>query len=308
MPTAHSGLTTSISDPRAFLAEIQHVMSEVLEHWCAVVRRDWPDGVGEAIAYSLSAPGKRLRPALVIGVYRELGGTGEAAELAAAVEIVHTYSLVHDDLPCMDDDDLRRGRPTTHRQFDPPKAMDAGYRMVPLAARVLAAGAERLGLEPDRTRLIAQELFQAAGANGMIRGQVLDLEAEGRPVTREELVRIHESKTGALITASGVIGAIAAGAPAPQIDAVRCYGRDIGLAFQIVDDILDATSTSSQLGKTAGKDAEQRKATFASLVGIEAATRESEEHVRLAVDQLGRAGIDSTLLAALARFIAERRR
>jgi geranylgeranyl pyrophosphate synthase len=263
--------------------------------------------VGEAIAYSLSAPGKRLRPALTIAVYRELGGVGDPAELAASVEVVHTYSLVHDDLPCMDDDDLRRGRPTTHRQFDVATATEAGFRMVPLAARILAAGAERLGLDWAATGAIASELFRAAGASGMVCGQVLDLEAEGKDISKEELIRLHSAKTGALITASGVMGALAAGADASQVEAVRKYGREIGLAFQIVDDILDATATSAELGKTAGKDAEQQKATFASHVGLETASHEADRHISTAIAHLASGKVDSGLLNALARFIAERR-
>jgi len=279
----------------------------VLDRWCERVRSEIDGPIGEAIAYSLSAPGKRLRPALVIAVYRELGGRGDPAELAASVEVVHTYSLVHDDLPCMDDDDLRRGRPTTHRQFDVATATEAGFHMVPLSARILAAGAESLGLDWAMTGAIARELFRAAGASGMVCGQVLDLEAEGKDISTEELVRLHSAKTGALITASGVMGALAAGADDSQLEAVRNYGKEIGLAFQIVDDILDATATSEELGKTAGKDAEQQKATFASLVGLEDAGQAADRHVHAAIAHLASAKVDSGLLSALARFIAERR-
>lgn len=279
----------------------------MLDRWCERVRSEIDGPIGEAIAYSLSAPGKRLRPALVIAVYRELGGRRDPAELAASVEVVHTYSLVHDDLPCMDDDDLRRGRPTTHRQFDVATATEAGFRMVPLSARVLAAGAESLGLDWATTGAIARELFRAAGASGMVCGQVLDLEAEGKDISTEELIKLHSAKTGALIAASGVMGALAAGADDSQLEAVRDYGREIGLAFQIVDDILDATATSAELGKTAGKDAEQQKATFASLVGLEDAGHAVDRHIRTAIAHLASAKVDSGLLSALARFIAERR-
>lgn len=279
----------------------------MLDRWCERVRSEIDGPIGEAIAYSLSAPGKRLRPALVIAVYRALGGRGDPAELAASVEVVHTYSLVHDDLPCMDDDDLRRGRPTTHRRFDVATATEAGFRMVPLSARILAAGAESLGLDLATTGAIAKELFRAAGAGGMVCGQVLDLEAEGKDISTEELVELHSAKTGALIAASGVMGALAAGADDMQLAAVGKYGREIGLAFQIVDDILDATATSAELGKTAGKDAEQQKATFASLVGLEDAGHAANRHIRAAIAHLASAKVDSGLLSALARFIAERR-
>jgi len=263
--------------------------------------------VGAAISYTLTTPGKRLRPALLIAAYETLGGRGDVVELATAVEVLHTYSLVHDDLPCMDDDDLRRGRPSTHCQFDVPTATEAGFRMVPLAARVLASGGRRIGLSPAVLGRVAGELFRAVGASGMVGGQVLDLEAENRDVSLEELMRVHRAKTGALITACGVMGAIGAGADEAEIEAVRSYGREIGLAFQIVDDILDATATSSELGKTVGKDAEQNKATYPGLLGMDVAKREAETRVRDAVDHLTRCGIDSLLLGGLANFVANRR-
>jgi geranylgeranyl pyrophosphate synthase len=266
-----------------------------------------PGHVGEAVAYSLASPGKRLRPALVLAVYHELGAKGDASELAAAVEVVHTYSLVHDDLPCMDDDALRRGRPTTHRAFDPPTAVEAGFRMVALAGQVLAAGAAQLGLGTAAAGAIGRELFQAVGGDGMIGGQVLDLAAEGRTLTADELIAIHQAKTGRLITASAVIGAIAAGATPKRVAAVRDYGADLGLAFQIVDDVLDATATSEELGKTAGKDARQGKATFAVVLGAEVAVGEAERLARRAIDRLGDAAIDSPLLCDLAAFVVNRR-
>jgi geranylgeranyl pyrophosphate synthase len=289
------------------LVETRHAVNIVLDRWCEYVRSEWGYPIGEAAAYSLATPGKRLRPALLIATYRELGGQGDPVELAAAIEVVHTYSLVHDDLPCMDDDDLRRGRTTTHRRFDVATATEAGFRLVPLSARVLAAGAGRLCLDARTTGLIAKELFWGAGSCGMVGGQVMDLEAEGKEITRSELVRIHSAKTGALITASAVMGALAAGADSGTVEAVRGYGREIGLAFQIVDDILDATATSSQLGKTVGKDARQHKATYATIVGIDAATRQADQHVERAIDHLASAGVNCGLLATLARFVTQRR-
>ena len=279
----------------------------MLAEWCATVERDLPGPVGAAIAYSLGAPGKWLRPALVIAAFQELGGNGGVAALAAAVEVIHTYSLVHDDLPCMDDDDLRRGRPTTHRKFGVGVATEAGFRMVPLAARVLAAGAERLGLPVRVAGEMAAELFRAAGGAGMIGGQVLDLEAEGQSLGVEGLAGIHQRKTGALIAASVVVGALAAGVPSAQVDAMRGYGQEIGFAFQVVDDVLDATATSEELGKTAGKDARQRKATFAVLLGADGALEEARAAARRAVDRLGEARIDSRLLAGIADFVVNRR-
>jgi geranylgeranyl pyrophosphate synthase len=305
--TVHSAQKISISDPAEFLANTRGAVNEVLFAWSERARQEFAGRVGEAIGYSLATPGKRLRPALVIAAFDALGGSGDVVEMAAAVEVLHTYSLVHDDLPCMDDDDLRRGRPSTHCQFDVPFATEAGFRMVPLSARVLASGAQRLGISTPVLGLIGTELFRAVGASGMVGGQVLDLEAENKAVSLEELKRIHRAKTGALITACGVIGALAAGAGDAEVEAVRCYGQDIGLAFQIVDDILDTTATSRELGKTAGKDVEQNKATYPALHGMEAAKQEAETRVMSAVDHLAQCGIDSELLGGLARFVANRR-
>jgi geranylgeranyl pyrophosphate synthase len=242
-----------------------------------------------------------------MAAYQELGGSGDVTELAAAVEVVHTYSLVHDDLPCMDDDDLRRGRPTTHNTFDVATATEAGFRMVPLAARVLAAGSERLGLDEKTTGRIGIELFGAAGAGGMVGGQWMDLENEGRSLSLEELTDMHRRKTGALIEACCVIGAVAAGAGARRVQALRRYGTEIGMAFQIFDDVLDATGSSAELGKTAGKDMKQNKATFVTVLGIHEAARAGRHRVQVAIDQLGAGGVDSVLLEELARFIVNRR-
>jgi geranylgeranyl pyrophosphate synthase len=306
MRTERSEPTISSAELQAFLAQTRDAVGRELLQWSGWAEREIGGRVGEAMAYSLAASGKRLRPALVLAAYRELGGAGDATELSAAVEIVHTYSLVHDDLPCMDDDDLRRGRPTTHRAYDVATATEAGFRLVPLSQRVLAAGAAKLGLDGTRVGAIAVELYGAAGATGMIGGQVLDLEAEGRELDLDALTRIHAAKTGALIAASAVIGGLAAGADDGQVAALRGYGREIGLAFQIVDDVLDATATSSQLGKTAGKDAAQHKATFAGLLGVESARGKADEHMQRAIDLLGGCGVDWSLLPGLAQLIVER--
>lgn len=300
------GLRTSTSDLGAFLRSSRNAVDRVLGGWADRLERERRDRVGAAMAYSLRAPGKRLRPALVLAAYQELGGAGPAEELACAVEVVHTYSLVHDDLPCMDDDDLRRGRPTTHKVFGTDVATDAGFHLVEVSARVLRAGTSRLNLPPERRRRIAAELYRAAGASGMVGGQVLDLEAEGRSISLPELVRIHRAKTGALIAASAVIGALAARADDAQVEAIRQYGYGIGLAFQIVDDVLDATATSDQLGKTAGKDAAQEKATYTAMMGVDGARAEAERQSSAAIDHLLAGGLDSTLLAGLARFVVER--
>lgn len=293
----------------AYLAEARARVDGVLEAWGERAGAWWRAPVAAAMRYSLLSSGKRLRPTLVFAAAEAVGAGGRRAglaELAAALEVVHAYSLVHDDLPCMDNDDLRRGRPTTHRAFDVPTAVIAGYHMVALGARVLDAGLAALALEPERGRAIALELFRAAGAGGMIGGQVLDLEAETRPVAVAELEAIHRGKTGALIAAACVIGALAAGAPPATCAALRDYGADVGLAFQIWDDVLDATATSDQLGKTAGKDAAGGKATFVTLLGAGAARAEAERLAARAVDRLREAGLASPTLAALAHYIVTR--
>jgi len=262
----------------------------------------------EVVRYSLLGEGKRLRPTLVFAAHEALHGSASAGvpELAAAVEVVHAYSLVHDDLPCMDNDDLRRGRPTAHRAFDVPRATRAGYDMVALAARVLARGLAALDLSAESRREIALELFRAAGAGGMIGGQALDLEAEAKALPVEALAEVHRRKTGALIAASCVIGGLAANGARSHVEALRAYGEAIGLAFQIADDVLDATATSDQLGKTAGKDAAHAKATFVTLLGVGAARAEAERLSAKAVDHLRDAGLVSPILIELAHYIVTR--
>ncbi len=262
----------------------------------------------EVVRYSLLGEGKRLRPTLVFAAHEALHGPSSpgVAELAAAVEVVHAYSLVHDDLPCMDNDDLRRGRPTAHRAFDVPRATRAGYEMVALAARVLAHGLATLGLPAERNREISLELFRAAGAGGMIGGQALDLEAEAKALPVAALEEVHRRKTGALIAASCVIGGLSAASAPSHIEGLRAYGEAIGLAFQIADDVLDATATSDQLGKTAGKDAAHAKATFVTLLGVGAARAEAERLAAKAVDHLRDAGLVSPILVELAHYIVTR--
>ncbi len=308
MRTARSERVTSApSGLGGFLADTRDAVNRTLDAWAARAEAEVGGPVGEAMRYGLTAPGKRFRPALAVAAFRELGGHGDPTELAAAIEVIHTYSLMHDDLPCMDDDDLRRGRPTAHRRFGVPAATEAAFRLVPLSARVLAAGARRLGLDRETLGALGRELFRAAGASGMIGGQVLDLEAEGGRHPAEALVRIHRLKTGALIVASAVVGAIAAKAAPQSVAAVRQYAEEVGLAFQIVDDVLDATASSHELGKTAGKDVEQRKATYAAALGVDGAREAAAGHVARAVDRLGASGLDSPLLADLAQLALERR-
>jgi farnesyl diphosphate synthase/geranylgeranyl diphosphate synthase type II len=262
--------------------------------------------VSEAIRYSLQGEGKRLRAILVMAAHRAAGGTGDVSGLAAAIEVVHAYSLVHDDLPCMDDDDMRRGRPTVHRVFGVPTATAAGMAMVPLAARAAADAASELGLAEEQVGAIVRTLMRASGATGMIGGQLLDLEGEGTALDLAQLERIHRAKTGALIEAALKIGGLASGAPTEMLDAFARYGASVGLAFQIADDVLDVTATTDQLGKTAGKDVAFRKSTYPALLGIEGAKARAEALVQEARKGLAAHGALTPELEFLARFIVAR--
>lgn len=289
------------------LAEARDQVDARLDAWAIRLARRVPGRDGEALAYALRSPGKRVRAALVIAAYRSLGGHADGiAGVAAAVETVHAYSLVHDDLPCMDDDDLRRGRPTTHRAFDVPTATRAGLLLVPVAAEVLGEAAAELELGPRTLGRMAVALFEAGGVNGMVGGQWLDLEAEGRRLALAELRAVHRGKTGALIEASCALGAIAAGASEADVAVLSGFGADIGLAFQIADDVLDATGTSEVLGKTAGKDTAREKSTYVSLLGVAGARAEAAGLAERAVARLAAAGVESASLVPLARYIVDR--
>jgi geranylgeranyl pyrophosphate synthase len=296
-------------DVAAFLAQAREATDRALARalddvLCAA---DAPP-LCEAVRYAVLGSGKRFRPALVLAAYETAGGRDPAiADLAAAVEIVHAYSLVHDDLPCMDNDDLRRGRPTLHRAMGVHLATVAGFAMVPVAAAALRRGTGHLGLSEEAARQVQRVLFRAAGGGGMIGGQVLDLLAGGTAVTRAAVTELEERKTGALIAASVEIGAVAAGAGEARRAGYRRYGLDVGLAFQIADDMLDLTATSTELGKTPGKDAKLGKLTFPALLGLDRAAREAERLAERAVAHLEAVGVSSPLLAALARFVVARR-
>lgn len=289
------------------MAEARALVDARLESWAGRMAGEVPGRLGEALAYALRSPGKRVRPALVLEAARAVGGDAVAViEVATAVEIVHTYSLVHDDLPCMDDDALRRGRPTTHCAYDVATATRVGFLLVPVAAQALAEAAASLGLAPEARLALAHELFDAGGIRGMVGGQWLDLEAEGRQLDLPGLMAVHRGKTGALIRAAVVLGGIAGGATAPQLEALRRFGEEIGLAFQVADDVLDATATSEVLGKTAGRDAALAKSTYVGLLGVDRARTEAARHQALAIAALEKAGLPSESLGAIARYIVSR--
>ncbi|MCB9833294.1 MAG: polyprenyl synthetase family protein [Planctomycetes bacterium] len=264
-----------------------------------------PDSVSvidEAMRYSLFAGGKRLRPGLLLAVGEALGGElDNLLPAACAIEMIHSYSLIHDDLPCMDDDDLRRGIPTCHVKFGEGMATLAGDALSNAAFQVIAQETR----DQDLVAPLVLELSTAAGTGGMIGGQVLDILSEGAAPDIEVVREIHRMKTGALFVASMRLGAIAARADADQLARITDFGRKIGLAFQIMDDILDLVADAETLGKTAGKDAEQGKMTYPAAIGIEASRREARgliEEARLLLDGLDPQGD----LDALAGFIYAR--
>lgn len=265
--------------------------------------------VRDAARHGVMSGGKRLRPVLCVSAYEACGGpVGDAAyDLAASLELIHAYSLMHDDLPCMDDADLRRGRPTTHREHGEDATMRGGAALIPAAALQALAACRALGCPPDRALAVTGALLEAAGAGGMVGGQWIDLLGEGQALGAEELDGLHRRKTGALLQASLAMGALAAGASADVQRALREYGAAIGLAFQIADDILDATQSVETLGKNPS-DAALDKSTYVALYGLEEARRRAEHEVERAVGALDAAGIEAPMLTALARYVVERER
>ena len=265
-------------------------------------------GIHEAMRYSVFAGGKRIRPVLVLESCRACGGAdGDALPAACAVELIHTYSLIHDDLPAMDDDDLRRGRPTVHRAFGEAEAILAGDALHTLAFEVVAG---RPSGERYAARRIdaVQVLATSAGVAGMVGGQMADLEAERAPVDAAGLEWIHRHKTGALLAASTEIGAILAGADKTARSAMARYGATLGLAFQIADDILDCTATAEDLGKTPGKDEIAGKATYPSLFGLDASRKRADALVDEALGALRPHRLLSPPLESLARFAVHRKK
>ena len=266
-----------------------------------------PVSIHKAMRHSVFAGGKRLRPVLCMEAGRMIAGSlpDGIEELGAALEMLHTYSLIHDDLPALDNDDLRRGRPTCHKAFGEAVAILAGDALQTQAYEVLS----KLKCPAEARVRIIEEIARGTGTvNGMIGGQVVDLEAEHTRPTAEMLEYIHRSKTAALITASLVSGGLYAGAEESEIAKLRVFGLGIGLAFQIVDDVLDVTQTSEQLGKTAGKDTASEKATYPALFGIEASVRKADALVNEAFQELDSFGERGDTLKELARFLVERKK
>ena len=264
---------------------------------------DCPARLAEAIRYSLLAPGKRLRPRLVLMAAEACGGSAhEALPAAVAVEMVHAYSLVHDDLPAMDDDELRRGRPTCHKQFDEATAILVGDALLARAFEVLATEIQ----PPERAVRCCAELARAAGATALVGGQADDLDAEFRPIGLERLQSIHRRKTGALFRASLQLGAITADATLEQQQALTAFGEKLGHAFQIVDDLLDVGGVEVSVGKRVGKDRGRGKVTYPALLGVEESRRRAEQLIAEACQNLEILGQAAAPLRELAEFVGRR--
>ncbi len=300
-------MAVAVSTDFDFAAYLEASRQRVEQALDAALGPERPESLREAMRYSLLAGGKRLRPILCLASCELAGGTSALAlPTAVALEMIHTMSLIHDDLPAMDNDDLRRGRPTNHKVFGEANAILAGDALLTRAFEMVALRSP--GVAPERLLRVLGELSLAAGAPGLVGGQVVDLESEGRQVDLDTLEYIHLHKTGALLQASVLTGALIAGAEDDLLDALRTYSRGIGLAFQIIDDILDLTASSAVLGKTAGKDLAADKTTYPKLLGLEESRRRADALVRESKEALHPWLAQAGPLVALADYITSRDR
>ncbi len=290
----------------AFFAECTNIVDRQLDALIPSGQIE-PKNLHRAIRWSVFAGGKRLRPALVFAVGQTFGAAErDLGKTAAAIEMIHAYSLIHDDLPAMDDDDLRRGRATCHVKFGEATAILAGDALQTLAFQIIAED-ENLNAK-IRVRLISEIARSAGIPSGMVAGQQLDLEAEGKEISIEHLERIHQNKTGAVISVSAKVGAIIAEAEETEIKTISEYAANLGLLFQITDDLLDATQTTEVLGKTAGKDARAAKATYVSLYGLDKARRLAENVHAAAGGNLEKIKRETFLLGEIADFVLRRKK
>ncbi len=289
-----------------YLAGCQRRVESSLDHWLPAADRA-PARLHQAMRYSVLAPGKRVRPVLVYAAGAAVGVDPERLDgLACATEMIHAYSLIHDDLPAMDDDDLRRGRPTCHRQFDEATAILAGDALQPLAFEIVCRDAS-LGVSADTRLEMLATISRASGSRGMAGGQALDLDATGEALSLPALENLHIHKTGALIRASVRLGLLAAEfVPGDLLNSIDHYAKCIGLAFQIRDDVLDVEGSSDTLGKTNGKDAAQSKTTYAALLGVPGAQQKALDLRDEALDSLAALGTGSNPLRWLANYIVDR--
>ncbi len=292
-----------MSDLKAYLRKQQRFVDTALRGFLPKpgVR---PSTVHRAMRHPVFAGGKRLRPILCLTAAETCGGTSEEALApACAVELIHTYSLVHDDLPCMDDDDLRRGKPTTHVAYGEGVAVLAGDAILTEAFAIIAQTPE---CKRYRTRDYVTELAFCADSRRLIGGQIMDLEAEGQRLSKAQLAKIHEAKTAALLTSSLRLGAMSANATPRQLDALTEFGKSLGLAFQVIDDILDVTQSTATLGKTAGKDAQVDKATYPGILGLDKSRQEARRLTRKALAALQGLGPRAARLDELAHYLLDR--
>ncbi len=293
-------------DFQSWLEQQRGRVESALDHWLPR-EEEPPQIIHRAMRYSVFAGGKRIRPILCLAAAEAVASEAPGVmEAACALEMVHTYSLIHDDLPALDNDDFRRGRPTCHKQFGEAIAILAGDALLTLAFHVLARA--ECPAPETRARLV-EELSTAAGTpGGMIAGQVEDLEGEGKAPTPELLESIHRAKTGALLTAAVRMGAICGNAPPEPLEALTRYGRHVGLAFQIVDDLLDVEQSTETLGKTAGKDAKQKKITFPAVYGLPASHRMAEQEISAALREIEGFGERARRLREMALLVLHRSR
>lgn len=294
-------------DLKAYLEERRSLVNRALAAYLPAVRGP-AFRVVQAMHYSLFAGGKRLRPILCLAAAEAVGGgQEEALPLACALEMIHTYSLIHDDLPAMDDDDLRRGQPTCHKQFDEATAILAGDGLLTEAFYTLAAAAPRFQAREAMLLEVQQLLSEAAGYRGMVGGQMLDLMAEGRRITLKELEIVHRLKTGALLIAATRAGALAGGGSRLQVAALTAYGERFGLAFQITDDLLDVEGEAAEMGKAPGMDEKRQKATYPALLGLETSRQWAGRLVQEALAELEPFKERAAPLRELARYLLVRR-
>ena len=284
-------------------------VDKALDQAITLIESELESDIGDAIRHGVMSDGKRLRPILCTTAYRECGGRAEknVYDLSASLEMIHAYSLMHDDLPCMDDAELRRGQATTHSVFGEDVTIRAAAALIPAAARQALQSARKLECGASGAAAVVQELLEAAGAGGMVGGQWLDLLGEGQTLSPKELDELHRRKTGALLTASLVMGALAAAAEKETVSALASYGHSIGLAFQITDDVLDATQSAELLGKNPS-DVDLDKSTYVGLYGLDQAKEHARERIADALDALESIPIDAPVLTVLARYVIERER
>ena len=284
-------------------------VDKALDQAITFIESELESDIGGAIRHGVMSGGKRLRPILCTTAYRECGGRAEknVYDLAASLEMIHAYSLMHDDLPCMDDAELRRGQETTHSVFGEDVTIRAAAALIPAAARQALQSARKLECGASGAAAVVQKLLEAAGAGGMVGGQWLDLLGEGQTLSPTELDELHQRKTGALLTASLVMGALAATAEKETVSALASYGRSIGLAFQITDDLLDATQSAELLGKNPS-DVDLDKSTYVGLYGLDQAKEHARERIADALGALDSIDIDAPVLTVLARYVIERER